>query len=195
MSIEENTGRWLELSSDHDMTQWPSRLSVRALRGTETGEQALTVVVVQLLTIALKVMNWPHPQGQTAMLSVPRDYRTWSMMESELESHGSRRRMHFYVCAKAALLVDGRSFPVGTTFVVDHHRMESQRESADDSLVSRFVLGKYASVVAGTSDGVESEAWRFATYGPEGEPMLSGCRVLRCTPPASRGRQTVRDRR
>lgn len=187
MSNELNTEQWLMLFGEYDVAPWSFLLSIRARQGSDTCSQTLQVVVARLLVIALKVMNWRDPQGQTAALPVPRHYRRWPMMESEPESHRSCRRMQFYISAKAAMLLDGRSFPVGTTLVVDSHRVASKRASVKESLVARFVLGKYASVMSGKSDQAERGAWRFTTYGPEGEPVFSGCRVLSCAPRVPHG--------
>lgn len=107
-----------------DMMPWSS---MGDLRGAATCDQALNVVVAQLLTIALRVMSWRKAQDQTATLPIPHHYQTWPMIEAELQSHGSCRRMKCYVCAKSAMLVGGRAFPVGTKFADDEKNHDAAR--------------------------------------------------------------------
>ena len=68
----------------------------------------------------------------------------------KVESRGRRQRFRFYVCPKAATLSDDQPFPIGTAFVVETYRMEA----ADEPLVSRFVMEKYAGVTTGELDRV-----------------------------------------
>jgi hypothetical protein len=82
------------MSPTLDITQ---QSFIRAMQGRGTREQTLNVVIVRLLGVALMVTNWRQPQGQTATLPVPHHYRTWPMVESEVDSPGRRQRLRFYV--------------------------------------------------------------------------------------------------
>lgn len=124
---------------------------VQAMQTGDTREQTLHIVVLRLVAIALMVRDWRLPQDHPAALPVPEEYRTWPVVESQLESRGCRQRSRFYVEPNAATLSDDRPFPVGTAFVVETYRMEA----ADEPLVSQFVMRKYVGVTTGESDRVQ----------------------------------------
>jgi hypothetical protein len=142
---------------------------VKAMQTGDTREQTLYIVVVRLLSIALKLTDCGQPQEQTLKWPLPDRYRNWPMVESELEAPGRRRRLRFYVSPKAAMLSDDEPFPVSTVFVVE----TASIEPLDEPLVSRFVMGKYASVTTGKCNPVQQGAWASATYGPVGELLGS----------------------
>lgn len=155
------------MSLTFDMTQ---QAFVMAMQTGNAREQTLPIVVVRLLAIALMVTDWRQPQEHTAALPVPNNYRTWPLVESELGSHGRRRRLRFYVCPTAAILLDYQPFPIGTAFVVE----TTQIEPMDEPLVSRFVMEKYAGVMSGQSDRAQYGAWASATYGSAGDVLSMG---------------------
>jgi hypothetical protein len=140
---------------------------VQAMHRGDAQEQTLHIVVVRLLAVALMVTDWRQPQVQAATLPVPNHYRTWPMVESGVEACGRRRRLRFYVCPQAAILSDDQPFPVGTAFVVETAHIEP----LDESLVSRFVMEKYAGAMSGESDRITYGAWASATYGPAGDML------------------------
>jgi hypothetical protein len=140
---------------------------VKAMQRGNPREQTLHIVVVRLLSIALKLMDGGQPQEQTLKWPLPDRYHNWPMVESEVESPGCRRRLRFYVSPKAATLSDEEPFPVSTVFVVE----TASIEALDEPLVSRFVMGKYASVTTGERDPVQQGAWASATYGPAGDAL------------------------
>ena len=150
-----------------DMTQ---QAFVQAMLTGDTREQTLHIVVVRLLAIALMVTDWRQPQDYTAALPVPNNYRTWPMVESKVESREHHQRFRLYVGPHAATLSDDQPFPVGTAFVVETYRMEA----ADEPLVSRFVMEKYAGVMSGQSDRAKYGAWASATYGSAGDVLSMG---------------------
>lgn len=137
---------------------------VQAMRMGDAREQTLHIVVVRLLAIALMVTGWRQPQDRTAALPVPEGYRTWPVVESQLESRRLRQRFRLYVGPHAATLSDDQPFPVGTAFVVETVDIEV----AGEPLVSRFVMERYADVTTGESDRVQYGVWASATYGSAG---------------------------
>lgn len=143
---------------------------VQAMQTGNKREQTLHIVVVRLLAIALMVTDWRQPQDYTAALPVPEGYRAWPVVESQLESCGCRQRFRLYVGPHAATLSDDQPCPVGTAFVVETYRMEA----ADELLVSRFVMEKYAGVMSGQSDRAQYGAWASATYGSAGDVLSMG---------------------
>lgn len=140
---------------------------VQAMQTGDARQKALHIVVVRLLAVALMVTDWRQPQGLAAPLAAPNHYRTWPLVESEMESRGLRQRLRFYVCPQAAILSDDQPFPIGTVFIVETSGMEG----ADGPLVSQFVMEKYAGAMAGESDRIRYGAWAAATYGPTGDPL------------------------
>jgi hypothetical protein len=150
-----------------DMTQ---QAFVQTMRTGNTHEKTLHIVVLRLLAIALMAMDWPESQDQTGFLPTPKGYRTWPAVESQSASRGRLQRHSFYVCPPAAILSDDQPFPVGTAFVVETYRMEA----ADEPLVSRFVMEKYAGVMSSQSDRAQYGAWASATYGSAGDVLSMG---------------------
>lgn len=141
---------------------------VQAMRTGTEREQELHIVVARLLAIALKLADGRELQASTFTWPLPDDYHVWPMAECELESSDCRQRLRFYVSPKAAALSDDAPFPVGTVFVVETADIELNVEQ----LVSWFVMGKYADVIAGRLDRMASYgAWGVATstYGPDRE--------------------------
>jgi hypothetical protein len=130
------------------------------------------------MAVALRVMNRQPLLEQAVALSVPQHHRTWPMVELEVEVHGAHRRLKYYVCSKAAVVTEASGFPVGTTFVVENYRAEPRGGPVQESLVSQFVMRKYASVISDQPGQTEKEAWCFAAYGSDGEVVFSGCKVL-----------------
>ena len=145
---------------------------VQAMRMGDAREQTLHIVVVRLLTIALMVTDWRQPQDQLGFLPVPEGYRTWPVVESQLESRRHRQRFRLYVGPHAATLSDDQPFPVGTAFVVETVDIEV----AGEPLVSRFVMERYADVTTGESDRVQYGVW--ASARPMGRPVTC-CRWTR----------------
>ncbi|NOS77523.1 MAG: hypothetical protein HOP35_06220 [Nitrospira sp.] len=151
---------------------------VQAMQTGDARQKALHIVVVRLLAVALMVTDWRQPHGSTAPQAAPNHYRAWPMVESEMESRGLRQRLRFYVCPQAAILSDDQLFPIGTVFIVETSRMEGP----DKSLVTRFVMEKYAGVTTGESDPVPYGAWVATTYGPGGEVLqidAASCGICR----------------
>lgn len=146
---------------------------VQAARTGTARERMLHIVVVRLLAVAMMVTNWRQLRSRLAALPVPHQYLNWPMVETELDLRGCRQRLRFYVCPQAAILADDESFPVGTTLVIDRYRIESHGEPADEPLLSRSVMGKYAGVMTGRSDRAPYGAWGFATYGADGKSLVS----------------------
>ena len=147
-----------------DMTQ---QAFVQAMQRGDTREQTLHIVVVRLLAIAIRAMDWRQLQDQPGFLPVPEGYRTWPVVESQETSRGRRHRHSFYVCPPAAILSGDQPFPVGTAFVVETSLMEV----ADEPLVSRLVMEKYAAVTTSEAGRLPYGAWASAIYGPAGEQL------------------------
>lgn len=120
--------------------------------------EELSVVVARLLAVALQLTSCEQPQGRqgrTVLWPTSARYRTWPMVESEMEFRKRLQRVRFYVCPEAATLGDARPFPVGTVFVVETWSIDAGREH----LLSQFFMGEYAGVTAPSSTQVRYGAW------------------------------------
>jgi hypothetical protein len=142
--------------------------------GTESdndpSEQTLKVVIVRLLTVALKLSNGGQPQKRALQWPLPARYHAWPMVQSDLASPHGNGRLRFYVSPKAATLSDDEPFPVGSVFVVESCELAGGGEVP----LWRFVMGKYAGVSSGRSDGKCYEVWAYTTYGPNGGVLRAG---------------------
>jgi hypothetical protein len=138
--------------------------------GDDPSEQTLTVVIVRLLTVALKLSESGHPQQRTLQWLLPTRYHAWPMVVSDLASSHGNSRLRFYVSPKAATVSDDEPFPVGSVFVVESCEMAGGTEVP----LWRFVMGKYAGVSSGRSDAKCYEVWAYTTYGPNGGVLGAG---------------------
>lgn len=142
-------------------------------------EQALNVVMVRLLTVAVTVSTRRAARVGMAGMAVPSGYRVWPCVESNTEGMGTLSSLRLWVCPKAAAVSSGEPFPVGTTLVVERFVYPSSR---DKILQSVFVLEKVVSI-----DGCEAgrplrEGWAFASYEADGRKVArdaAACGICR----------------
>jgi hypothetical protein len=143
-----------------------------------TARERMVHIVARLLAVALKRSEDRNPQDSTLTWPMPERYRAWPMVESRLSSSGRCWRARFYVAPKAAELSEGAPFPIATVFVVE----TSYVRLNDEQRVSYFVMGKYADMATGHSARGLCGRWASATYGPDGELLVSdaiSCETVR----------------
>ena len=92
---------------------------VHAVNRENVREQSLGIVIVRLLAVALMVTSRRTRMDHSQGLAVPKAYRAWPLISSEVESSGARQQLRFYVCPKGAITADDEGFPVGTAMVVE----------------------------------------------------------------------------
>ncbi|NOS77512.1 MAG: hypothetical protein HOP35_06165 [Nitrospira sp.] len=143
---------------------------VSAVTRKDPGDYALNVVVVRLLAIALTVSRWRTNPAQVQGMSVPKHYRTWPLIESEVDVSGVSRYLRFAVCPKAASVPDEDTFPVGTTLVVETF---SSAPVTGGQLRSVFVMEKVSSLDHQGMGRRSREGWAYATYDAVGRVVAS----------------------
>lgn len=148
---------------------------VRAVKRGNVREPELSVVVVRLLAVALMVTSRRTHRSHLPGLAVPKAYRAWPLISSEVESSGGRQQLRFYVGSKGAYTADDEGFPVGTALVVETYDLSRSTglltgmpEKNGHSLRSVFAMEKYASMSSSGVAAGQREAWAYATYGPDG---------------------------
>ncbi len=168
------------------------RMKAHAGHRTAGHHEELSIAVARLLAVALQLASCGQPYGRTVLWPTPARYRTWPMVESEMETHGQRVR--FYVCPEAATLGDDQPFPVGTVFVVEIWSIDAGQAQ----LLSQFFMGEYAGVTATPSKQARYGAWismmsRPEAGAPQGDSTASSLRSgLRLQGPAlAAGKETV----
>ncbi len=170
------------------------RMKAHAGHRTVGHHEDRSIVVARLLAVAFQLTSCGQPYGRTVLWPTPVRYRTWPMVESEIEAQNRRQRVRFYVCPEAATLGDDQPFPAGTVFVVETWSIDAGQEQ----LLSQFFMGEYAGVTAPSSTQARYGAWISMTSRPEagasqGDSTASSlCSGLRLQRPArAAGKETV----
>ena len=143
---------------------------VSAVTRKNPGDYALNVVVIRLLTIALTVSRWWTNPVRSQGMSVPKHYRTWPLIESDVDVSGVPRYMRFAVCPKAVPVTGEETFPVGTALVVETF---SSSPMAGGQLRSVFVMEKVSSLDHQGMGHQSREGWAYATYDAVGRVVAS----------------------
>jgi len=143
---------------------------VSAVTRKNPGDYALNVVVVRLLAIALTVSRRRPNPVRSEGLPVPRHYRTWPLIESDVEVSGVQRHLRFAVCPKAVSVTDEETFPVGTALVVETF---SSSPMARGQLRSVFVMEKVSSLDHQGMGQHSREGWAYATYDAVGRVVAN----------------------
>ncbi len=138
---------------------------VSAVTRKDQRDYTLNVVVVRLLAIALTVSRWRTNPVRSEGLPVPTHYRTWPLIESDVEVSGVPRYLRFAVCPKAASVTDEDTFPVGTALVVETF---SAAPITGGQLRSVFVMEKVSSLDRQGMGRRSREGWAYATYDAVG---------------------------
>ncbi|MDO9117082.1 MAG: cytochrome P460 family protein [Nitrospira sp.] len=143
---------------------------VSAVKRKDPGDYTLNVVVVRLLAIALTVSRWRTNPAQVPGVPVPKHYRTWPLIESDVDVSGAARYLRFAVCPKAASVTDEDTFPVGTALVVETF---SSAPGTGGQLRSVFVMEKVSSLDRQGLGRRSREGWAYATYDAIGRVVAS----------------------
>ena len=143
---------------------------VSAVIRKDSRDYTLNVVVVRLLAIALTVSRWRANPAQVPGVPVPTHYRTWPLIESDVEVSGAPRYLRFAVCPKAASVTDEETFPVGTALVVEAF---SSAPVTGGHLRSVFVMEKVSSLDYQGLGHRSREGWAYATYDAVGRVVAS----------------------
>lgn len=143
---------------------------VSAVTRKDPGDYTLNVVVVRLLAIALTVSRWRTNPAQVPGVPVPKHYRTWPLIESDVDVSGVPRYLRFAVCPKAASVTDEDTFPVGTALVVETF---SSAPGTGGQLRSVFVMEKVSSLDHQGMGHRSREGWAYATYDAVGRVVAS----------------------
>jgi hypothetical protein len=138
---------------------------VSAVKRKDPGDYTLNVVVVRLLAIALTVSRWQTNPVRSEGLPVPKPYRTWPLIESDVDVSGIPWYLRFAVCPKAASVTDEETFPVGTALVVETF---SSAPGTGGQLRSVFVMEKVSSLDPHDSGKPSRDGWAYATYDAVG---------------------------
>lgn len=162
----------------------PQRATIAGNPQAQTG---LNVAVVRLLALALDISGGWSPAPPATGLLIPIGYGDWPHLTSVVTSQSGSTQLRFYVCPKALLTADDRSFPVGTVFVVESEPCPVGI-GAQGSRPAVFVMEKCAGMMV-DGDGVkQSESWVYASWdsgghSAAGEPGRCGiCRLPWFTP-------------
>lgn len=141
----------------------------------------LTMAVVRLLSIALEA-SAPDCFRAIAGPALPKDFHVWPYHEAALDPVTVLR---CYVSPRTMMAEEPRTFPVGTTLVVERRVMgllaSSKRRSSDARIEARFVMVKCATVTAGI--GGDHDVWMHANYRaadmqrPASRPLCGVVRV------------------
>ncbi|ODT45567.1 MAG: hypothetical protein ABS70_02905 [Nitrospira sp. SCN 59-13] len=167
-----------------DAVASPQRTTVAGKRYDQSG---LHVAVVRLLALALDISGGWSPAPPTTGLLIPCGYRDWPQLTSIVQSYSGPQELRFYVCPRALLTADDRSFPVGTVFVVESEPC-STGIGAKGSTPSVFVMEKCAGMTRNDDGTTQSELWIYASWGSGGhlttaDPRRCGiCRLPWLTP-------------
>ncbi len=143
---------------------------VSAVTRKDQRDYTLNVVVVRLLAIALMVSRWRTNPVRSQGLPVPNHYRTWPLIESDVEVSGAPQYLRFAVCPKAASVTDEDTFPVGTALVVETF---SAAPVIGGQLRSVFVMEKVSSLDREGMGRRSHESWAYATYDAVGRVVAS----------------------
>lgn len=143
---------------------------VSAVTRKDPRDYALNVVVVRLLAIALTVSRWRTNRVRSEGLPVPKYYRTWPLIESDVEVPGVQRHLRFAVCPRAASVTDEETFPVGTALVVETY---SCSPVTGGQLLSVFLMEKVSSLDHQGMGRRSREGWAYATYDAVGRVVAS----------------------
>lgn len=143
---------------------------VSAVTRKDPGDYTLNVVVVRLLAIALTVSRWRPNAAPVPCVPVPAHYRTWPLVESDVEVSGIPRYLRFAVCPKAASVTDEDTFPVGAALVVETF---SSAPVTGGHLRSVFVMEKVSSLDHPGLGRHSREGWAYATYDGGGRVVAS----------------------
>lgn len=143
---------------------------VSAVTRRDSCDVALNVVVIRLLAIALTVSRWPTRRAAWLGMAVPKGYRAWPLIESDVMVSGAQRYLRFAVCPKAITVTDDDSFPVGTALVVETF---SCTPLQGGELRSVFVMEKVSSMVMRSQGQSSQEGWAYATYDAVGRELSS----------------------
>jgi len=143
---------------------------VSAVTRKDQRDYTLNVVVVRLLAIALTVSRWRTNPVRSEGLPVPKHYRTWPLIESDVEVSGVPRYLRFAVCPKAASVTDEDTFPFGTALVVETF---SSAPITGGQLRSVFVMEKVSSLDRQGVGRCSREGWAYATYDAVGRVVAS----------------------
>lgn len=143
---------------------------VSTVKRKDPGENSLSVVVIRLLAIALTVSRWPERRAPRLGMAVPKGYRAWPLIESEVTLSGAQRYLRCAVCPKAVTVTDDGTFPVGTALVVETF---SRAPLQGGELCSVFVMEKVSSVDQHSQGHCSQEGWAYATYDAIGRKLSS----------------------
>ena len=143
---------------------------VSAVTRKDPGDYTLNVVVVRLLAIALTVSRWRTNSAQVQGVPVPKHYRTWPRIESDVDVSGVPHYLRFAVCPKAASVTDEDTFPVGTALVVE---TLSCSPVTGGQLRSVYVMEKVSSLDHQAMGRRSREGWAYATYDAVGRVVAS----------------------
>jgi Cytochrome P460 len=143
---------------------------VSAVTRKNPGDYSLSVVVIRLLAIALTVSRWPTRRAARPGMAVPKGYRAWPLIESDVALSGAQRYLRFAVCPKAITVTDDDTFPVGAALVVETF---SRAPLQGGELRSVFVMEKVSSMDQRSQGQSSQEGWAYATYDAIGRELLS----------------------
>ena len=123
------------------------------IAGSPQAQTGLNVAVVRLLALALDISGGWSPAPPATGLLIPIGYGAWPHLTSVVTSQTGSTQLRFYVCPKALLTADDRSFPVGTVFVVESEPCPVGI-GAQESRPAVFVMEKCAGMMV-DGDGVK----------------------------------------
>ncbi len=142
------------------------------IAGTPRDQTGLNVAVVRLLALALNISGGWSPAPPASGLLIPSGYRDWPHLTSVVKSRAGAQQLRFYVCPKALLTADNRSFSVGTAFIVESEPYPAGT-GVRRSLPAVFVMEKCAGMTM-DGDGVrQSESWIYARWDSGGHPATT----------------------
>lgn len=128
---------------------------------TRPHEDGLNLVVVRLLSLAVRLAQGRPYRGQVPSVAIPSGYRRWPSLSCQVDEVGEQSSLRLYVCPKAAATADDQSFPAGTMMVVEH---TEETGAVPQPPCSIFVMGKVSSLLAQAEGCGSCDSWAFASY-------------------------------
>ncbi len=169
---------------------------VQAARRRDSVEVGISIVVIRLLAVAVTVPRWPASHLRVEGMAIPKNYRDWPRVESNIDVSGKTGCMRLWVCPQASFITDDEPFPVGTTLVVETF---SRTRVSGGGLQSVFVMEKVSSVDGRGVGRPSREGWTYAAYNAVGQEIgldavAAGiCRLSIIQAVCGRSRRRLRD--
>lgn len=120
------------------------------------------------------------PKPKDGELALPGDYTLWPMFLSEVQRPDAKQVLELYINPAGATTSRGQAFQSGTVMVMELYKAQLDGETpvtgADGKLVKSnlakvFVMGKGDGWGQDVPEPLQTGAWIFSAYGPDGTSL------------------------